>query len=101
MIIVMIWLGSMFPDKYLDVVKNCTNYETNRCVILQEVHWDYLSHKYKDMLNLTQHRTDRLILVEKVDILRLLYLYDKGGIYTDLDNVVNYTCLDNFTKNVN
>ena len=37
-------------------------------------------------------------MVERADIIRLLYLYDKGGIYSDLDNDINYTCLESFIK---
>ena len=37
-------------------------------------------------------------MVERADIVRLLYLYDKGGIYSDLDSEINYTCLENFIK---
>lgn len=44
------------------------------------------------MLGCTEERLDRLIMDEKVDLLRLFYLYDKGGIYSDLDNKINYTC---------
>ena len=38
-------------------------------------------------------------MVERADILRLLYLYDKGGIYSDLDNTIDYPCLEKFVKN--
>lgn len=40
-------------------------------------------------------------MVEKADLLRLLYLYDKGGVYSDLDNSINYTCLENFIEKIN
>lgn len=31
--------------------------------------------------------------IEKSDYYRLQYLYENGGIYSDLDNVINYDCL--------
>lgn len=31
--------------------------------------------------------------VEKSDYYRLQYLYEYGGIYSDLDNIIDYPCL--------
>jgi hypothetical protein len=31
--------------------------------------------------------------VTKADILRLLYLQKYAGVYSDLDNIIDYTCL--------
>ena len=45
------------------------------------------------MLNVSDDRITRMLLVERADVLRLLYLYDKGGLYTDLDNDIDYPCL--------
>ena len=101
MLIVFLWLGSVLPERYLEVINDCESYPGNRCVILQEVHEKILLAKYKDLLHLSQPRLDSMIMVERTDILRLLYLYDKGGIYSDLDNKINYTCLENFIKNNN
>jgi mannosyltransferase OCH1-like enzyme len=57
--------------------------------------------KYKGMLGLTEERMDRFIMDEKVDLLRLFYLHDKGGIYSDMDNKINYTCLEKFIEKKN
>lgn len=54
--------------------------------------------KYKGMLGLTEERMERFIMDEKVDLLRLFYLHDKGGIYSDMDNKINYTCLEKFIE---
>lgn len=40
-------------------------------------------------------------MVEKTDILRLFYLYEKGGVYSDMDNSINYTCLEKFIEEKN
>ena len=40
-------------------------------------------------------------MVEKVDILRLLYVYEKGGMYSDIDNKINYECLYKLIKSKN
>jgi mannosyltransferase OCH1-like enzyme len=45
------------------------------------------------MLNVSDDRITRMLLVERADVLRLLYIYDKGGLYTDLDNDIDYPCL--------
>ena len=96
MLIVFLWLGSVLPERYTEVITNCESYPGNRCVILQEVHEKILLEKYKGLLHLSKPRLDSLIMVERTDILRLLYLYDKGGIYSDLDNKIDYACLERF-----
>lgn len=36
--------------------------------------------------------------IEKSDYYRLQYLYEYGGIYSDLDNVIDYPCLMNLLE---
>jgi hypothetical protein len=96
MLIILIWLGSLFPQKYFNVIEKCEEYPQNQCVLLGEGHWDYYLKKYRSMLNVTDDRITRMVLVERADVLRLLYIYDKGGLYTDLDNDIDYPCLYDF-----
>lgn len=35
----------------------------------------------------------KLNTIQRADILRVLYIYEYGGIYADLDMVINYQCL--------
>ncbi len=42
-----------------------------------------------------------MLPVERADLIRLLYIYENGGVYTDLDNAVDYNCLDDFLKDKN
>ena len=93
MLILFIWLGSVLPERYTEVISDCESHPGNHCVLLQEVHEKIYHERFKDLLHLSQIRLDSMIMVERADVLRLLYLYDKGGIYFDLDNKVNYTCL--------
>ena len=36
--------------------------------------------------------------IEKSDYYRLQYLYEYGGIYSDLDNIIDYACLMNLLE---
>ena len=93
MLIILIWLGSVLPSKYIDVIKTCEAHGPNHCLVLQEAHWNIMFDKYKDMLALSSERVQQLTLSERTDILRLLYLYDIGGIYSDLHSKVDFPCL--------
>jgi mannosyltransferase OCH1-like enzyme len=53
------------------------------------------------MLNVSDARISQMIMVERADVLRLLYLYDKGGVYSDMDNVIDYPCLYDFISTQN
>lgn len=70
--------------------------------------WDleiYTDKDIDDYLKLNLDRSDYRLLsdrhiVEKSDVWRLLKLYNEGGLYTDIDRLVN-TSLDNFiTDNI-
>ena len=101
MFMVFIWLGALLPPKYEQTMKDCEDYPGNTCILLQDFHYKYYMEKYKDLLELTEQRVDEMVMVEKSDVLRLLYLYDKGGIYSDVDNKIDYACLEKFIENAN
>lgn len=93
MLIILIWLGSVLPDKYFNTIKKCEEYPQNQCVLLGEAHWFHYINKYRSMLNVSDDRINKMIMVERTDVLRLLYIYEKGGVYSDMDNVIDYPCL--------
>ena len=93
MLIILIWLGSVLPDKYFNTINRCEEYPQNQCVLLGEAHYNHYINKYRSMLNVSDARISQMIMVERADVLRLLYLYDKGGVYSDMDNVIDYPCL--------
>ena len=90
MLIILIWLGSVLPDKYFNTINRCEEYPQNQCVLLGEAHYNHYINKYRSMLNVSDARISQMIMVERADVLRLLYLYDKGGVYSDMDNVIDY-----------
>lgn len=86
MLIVMIWLGGLFPPKHNSVIDHCQQDPRNQCVLLGENDWQYYIQKDRHMLNISDERIKSMLVVERSDILRLLYLYEHGGAYSDLDN---------------
>ena len=38
MLMVFVWLGSMLPLRYIDIINECQSHPGNECIILQEVH---------------------------------------------------------------
>ena len=78
--IVYVWLGDVIPSRYVKRLE----WITFPYKLIGDKQWQELAtdfHKYN------------LAAVEKADILRVLYLQKYGGIYSDFDNILNYTCL--------
>lgn len=53
MLMVFIWLGSLLPERHYKVLSDCENHPGNRCVLLQNYHYEYYLQKYKPLLNVS------------------------------------------------
>ena len=93
-LMVFVWIGAILPNHFKQVLKDCENRSEYKCLVLQEIHFIIYFEKYKTQLGLTEERIATLSTQEKEDLLKLLYLYDHGGIYSDLDNQIDYDCLN-------
>ncbi len=96
MLIFFIWLGSVLPTHYYSTIDACENRKDYTCVLLGDGHFKHYYEKYRDVLQISEAREKALTPVEKSDILRYLYIYEHGGVYSDLDNVIDYDCLNEF-----
>lgn len=99
MLVIMIWLGSVLPEQFYSSIAQCHNYIHNNCILLGEPHWYSYIKKYKSMFNISDERMNQTLLQERVDLLKLLYLYEKGGIYTDINNKIDYRCFYQWASN--
>ena len=68
------------PSKYKNKLK-WINYPYE---VLNDKHWLKYDAEFKEY-NLTT--------VQKADLFRMFYLYENGGLYTDLNIIVDYSCL--------
>lgn len=75
LIITYIWFGVTIPEEYLIRLSNA-NYPVQILINPPENQ------------NLNKNTYD----IQKADLYRLQYLKN-GGIYSDFDNIINYTCL--------
>lgn len=73
-----IWLGDKVPARYAKRAM----YSKYPYLLLNEAHWKIIGWEWQKYKSLQT--------IEKADILRLLFVYNYGGIYSDLDVVCDY-----------
>lgn len=89
--IIFIWLGTNEIHRpYIETLRKCSMTEGVTCTLLTEPHWDIYSKRYLKELNMSESSLNWRSGVVRADILRYMYLHAHGGVYSDLDNIIDY-----------